>query len=75
MAGSPAAHADKQEPIDTDHQPRDSAGLSPDGTSSADNFSLAQVTIEPPDDGHVLVRNLFMSVDPYMRGRMNDTAS
>lgn len=47
----------------------------PTGRPSADNFSLAQVTIEPPDDGHVLVRNLFMSVDPYMRGRMNDTAS
>jgi len=46
----------------------------PTGRPSADNFSLAQVAIEPPDDGHVLVRNLFMSVDPYVRGRMNDTA-
>jgi NADPH-dependent curcumin reductase CurA len=47
----------------------------PTGRPSADNFSLASVPIDPPDDGHVLVRNLFMSVDPYMRGRMNDRAS
>jgi hypothetical protein len=47
----------------------------PAGRPDPINFSLAQVTTDPPHDGHVLVRNLFMSVDPYMRGRMNDTAS
>jgi hypothetical protein len=47
----------------------------PAGRPSADNFSLAQVAIGPPDEGRVLVRNLVMSVDPYMRGRMNDRAS
>jgi hypothetical protein len=41
----------------------------------AEDFALAQVPVGSPDEGHVLVRNLFMSVDPYMRGRMNDTAS
>jgi NADPH-dependent curcumin reductase CurA len=47
----------------------------PAGRPTAENFSLAQVPVGPPDEGQVLVRNLFMSVDPYMRGRMNDTAS
>jgi hypothetical protein len=37
-----------------------------------ENFSLAQTTVGFPQDGEVLVRNLFMSVDPYMRGRMNE---
>jgi hypothetical protein len=36
---------------------------------------LAQVELKPPQDGEVLVRNLFLSVDPYMRGRMNDAKS
>jgi len=39
------------------------------------NFALAETEIAPPVDGQVLVRNLFMSVDPYMRGRMNDRKS
>jgi NADPH-dependent curcumin reductase CurA len=43
----------------------------PTGRPIAENFTLAQVTLEPPQDGEVLVRNLYMSVDPYMRGRMN----
>jgi hypothetical protein len=32
---------------------------------------MAQTELQPLPDHHVLVRNLFMSVDPYMRGRMN----
>ena len=47
----------------------------PAGRPTAENFSLAQIPVGSPDEGQVLVRNLFMSVDPYMRGRMNDTAS
>jgi hypothetical protein len=43
----------------------------PKGISTAANFSLAQIKLEPLQDQQVLVRNLFMSVDPYMRGRMN----
>ena len=39
---------------------------------TAANFTLAQVELEPLQDQQVLVRNLFMSVDPYMRGRMNE---
>ena len=47
----------------------------PAGRPGTENFTLAQVPVESPVEGHVLVRNLFMSVEPYMRGRMNDTAS
>jgi NADPH-dependent curcumin reductase CurA len=47
----------------------------PKGPATADNFTLAQVELEPIQDGQVLVRNLYMSVDPYMRGRMNDAQS
>ena len=47
----------------------------PTGAPTADNFELAEVDLPAPADGEVLVRNLFMSVDPYMRGRMNDVKS
>ena len=47
----------------------------PKGIPTAANFSLARVELGPLQDQQVLVRNLFMSVDPYMRGRMNDGKS
>jgi len=47
----------------------------PKGMPTADNFSLATTELEPLQEGQVLVRNLYMSVDPYMRGRMNDGQS
>jgi NADPH-dependent curcumin reductase CurA len=47
----------------------------PRGWPNADTFQSVQVELPAPDDGEVLVRNLFMSVDPYMRGRMNDVKS
>jgi NADPH-dependent curcumin reductase CurA len=43
----------------------------PNGLPNAANFTLAQTELGPLQDQQVLVRNLFMSVDPYMRGRMN----
>ncbi len=43
----------------------------PSGLPTAANFVLAQTELATLQDGQVLVRNLFMSVDPYMRGRMN----
>ena len=47
----------------------------PDGEAVASNFKL--VTAETPAlaDNQVLVRHHFMSLDPYMRGRMNDSKS
>lgn len=47
----------------------------PQGEPSLDNFSFASVDVRDPNPGEVLVRNLCISVDPYMRGRMNDTKS
>jgi NADPH-dependent curcumin reductase CurA len=47
----------------------------PQGWPSADNFRLVEVDLPEPGEGQVLVRNLVMSVDPYMRGRMNDVPS
>ncbi len=37
-----------------------------------ENFELVEAPVPEPRDGEVLVRNIFMSVDPYMRARMND---
>lgn len=42
----------------------------PVGMPSLDNFELVSVPVPEPGQGEVLVRNIFMSVDPYMRGRM-----
>ena len=47
----------------------------PSGLPTAANFTLARVELDPLRDKQVLVRNLCMSVDPYMRGRMNDAKS
>jgi NADPH-dependent curcumin reductase CurA len=44
----------------------------PKGPPTQANFTLARTKLDPLKDQEVLVRNLFMSVDPYMRGRMND---
>jgi hypothetical protein len=47
----------------------------PKGMPTAANFSLVRTELESLEDQQVLVRNLFMSVDPYMRGRMNEGKS
>ena len=47
----------------------------PNGIPTEANFNLVQTKLEPLQNQQVLVRNLFMSVDPYMRGRMNDLKS
>jgi NADPH-dependent curcumin reductase CurA len=47
----------------------------PRGFPTLDNFSMRPVALPEPSDGQVLVRNLYMSVDPYMRGRMDDARS
>ncbi|MBY0563814.1 MAG: NADP-dependent oxidoreductase [Hyphomonadaceae bacterium] len=47
----------------------------PVGLPVADNFQVASTTVPAPRAGEVLVRNLWMSVDPYMRGRMYDRQS
>ncbi len=47
----------------------------PVGLPTMDNFELAAAPAPEPRDGEVQVRNLWMSVDPYMRGRMIDRKS
>ncbi len=47
----------------------------PSGMPTADNFELREVDLPPLGEGMIHVRNHWLSVDPYMRGRMNDVKS
>jgi NADPH-dependent curcumin reductase CurA len=47
----------------------------PKGMPSDANFEFVETEVKAPAEGEVLARNLFVSVDPYMRGRMNDAKS
>ncbi|MEV4193416.1 NADP-dependent oxidoreductase [Streptomyces toxytricini] len=47
----------------------------PQGWPVAEDFALREAPVAAPAPGRILVRNLHMSVDPYMRGRMNDVKS
>ncbi len=47
----------------------------PHGMPTADNFELKEVPDQPLADGQIRVQNSWLSVDPYMRGRMNDVKS
>jgi len=47
----------------------------PQGVPTPGDFALVEVDVPEPADGEVLIRNAYMSVDPYMRGRMNDVKS
>lgn len=47
----------------------------PAGAPQIDNFRLVTSEIGDPADGEVIVRHHFLSLDPYMRGRMNDAKS
>ena len=47
----------------------------PQGEPAESDFRLAEAEVQDPGEGQVVVRNTWMSVDPYMRGRMNDRRS
>jgi NADPH-dependent curcumin reductase CurA len=47
----------------------------PEGEANAANFRLVETKVAEPVDGQVLVRHRFLSLDPYMRGRMSDAKS
>ena len=47
----------------------------PQGPASASNFKLVTADTPPLQEGRVLVRHHYLSLDPYMRGRMNDAKS
>ena len=47
----------------------------PTSAPSAENFRLEEVALAPLDDGQVRIKNAYLSLDPYMRGRMSDAKS
>jgi len=47
----------------------------PTGMPTSDNFELKETALPELGEGQVRVRNRWLSVDPYMRGRMNDVKS
>ncbi len=47
----------------------------PHGWPVPEDFALREIPVTAPADGRILVRNRHFSVDPYMRGRMNDVKS
>lgn len=47
----------------------------PSGWVTPENFEIDHVTAPEPSAGELLLRNIYLSVDPYMRGRMNDAKS
>lgn len=47
----------------------------PVGIPQEGDFELVEVPVPKPENGELLVRNIYMSVDPYMRGRMDEYES
>jgi NADPH-dependent curcumin reductase len=47
----------------------------PQGEASVSNFRLVETPLAPLQEGEVRVRNHYLSLDPYMRGRMDDAKS
>jgi NADPH-dependent curcumin reductase CurA len=47
----------------------------PTGWVEESNFTVGEAAVGEPGDGQIVVRNQFLSLDPYMRGRMNDAKS
>jgi NADPH-dependent curcumin reductase CurA len=50
-------------------------GSRPDGMPTLENFRIVETEVPQPNDGEVLVRMLYISVDPYLRGRMREGRS
>ncbi len=47
----------------------------PDGAPTEENFRLEETERPSPEEGEVLLRSIYLSLDPYMRGRMSDAPS
>ena len=43
----------------------------PTGEPMPDNFRVVETAVPSPGPGQVLIRSIYLSLDPYMRGRMN----
>ncbi len=51
------------------------ASRPPHGAPTQENFRLEEVTKPTPKEGEMLLRTVYLSLDPYMRGRMSDAES
>ncbi len=47
----------------------------PKGAPRESDFRIIETELREPEEGELLVKNLFLSLDPYMRGRMNEGKS
>jgi NADPH-dependent curcumin reductase CurA len=47
----------------------------PEGAPTKDNFRLEEISKPVPGEGELLLLSIYLSLDPYMRGRMNDAPS
>jgi NADPH-dependent curcumin reductase CurA len=47
----------------------------PEGAPGPECFALDEVAVPPPGEGELIVRHLYLSLDPYMRGRMSAAKS
>ena len=56
---------------DSREEPPDPSRLAPSRRADADNFKLVETDIPEPGPGQMLLRTIYLSLDPYMRGRMN----
>ncbi|HYO98654.1 MAG TPA: NADP-dependent oxidoreductase [Pyrinomonadaceae bacterium] len=61
--------------MDTKENRRITLASRPVGMPTLANFKLEDAEMPRPADGEVLIRTLYLSVDPYMRGRMNEGKS
>lgn len=59
----------------TDNNRRIVLASRPVGAPTQDNFRLETTAVPSIKDGEVLLRSIYLSLDPYMRGRMNDAKS
>jgi NADPH-dependent curcumin reductase CurA len=62
-------------PQDTTHNRRIVLKSRPQGAPTAGNFRIESGPVPKPSAGQVLLRTLYLSLDPYMRGRMSDAPS
>ena len=62
-------------PQTTDRNRRFVLASRPQGAPTARDFRLETVPVPAPEDGQVLLRTVYLSLDPYMRGRMSDAPS
>ncbi|WP_201594175.1 NADP-dependent oxidoreductase [Psychrobacter vallis] len=64
---------DKQQSQDTNRQIK--LASRPTGEPKAENFDMVTSDIPTPKDNEMLLRTVYLSLDPYMRGRMSDAKS